>query len=97
MHIQINDSKYLFKQIKTLYRIIHSSLTIILRKITKILEIEKIKRYFSINIQERLEMKIMGLKKNIEYKQKLNEKMEKRIIRLGKTMKRMNTSYGKIR
>lgn len=87
--------KFLLKQLKILHKTLYNSLLIILRKISKIIEMENIKNSYSLDIQILIERKIEKLKIELENRQKRNELWQRRIEILKETIKRMEKGGNK--
>lgn len=84
--------KFLVKQLKILYKALYNSLIVVLRIITKMIEMEKIKNSQALDIQILIDRKIKELKQKVEMRQKRNDKMQKRIERIKATIDRIGKS-----
>lgn len=87
--MNINDKNFVDEQITNLYKLIHLNLKIILRKITKLLQIYTVKVHYSLHIQIQLERIAIDLEREIKIKQKTNEKLQNRLRNMQKIEKRI--------
>lgn len=83
-----SDRKLLNKQLKGIYKSQSYVLKNIIKKLTKIIELEKVRHQQPLDIQMKIERKIEKLAKDTEEKQKLSEQIERRTERI----KQMYTS-----
>lgn len=73
------------------YTSLRTSLRILLSKLSQLLEIRSIIEMVSTDFRRLLEEKCVKLEKDIQLRQKFNEKLEKRVDRLNKMVKRAGT------
>lgn len=81
--------KFLIIQLKSLYETLDTLLSIIISKITKMIEIQRVKNAYSLQIQLKLERKTEELKKEIDIREKRSDIIQKRIDRIKSTIERM--------